>query len=361
MNALLFANNDFSASPQHKDHIRRRYEEQAAPVSLEATLKESDKELIFTLQHFVEMADNLLIVTSEKSTPLVSRILATLGETEMEEKEGRLIPANTDMYDQSSYLLSLGTCRIQVMETESERELPPLLLKESRALLSLNLFGMHPDDARILLDGAAKRHHVTLSSYPHIGGWSVLDVAAKSESAVSGFLEETALLFQGKVCAGSSIARHLVERLSEMGKTFTCAESCTGGRIASLITAVSGSSAVFDGSMVTYANRVKHDWIGVNETSLIAYGAVSSAVVEEMAAGILDYSGADYAVAVSGIAGPGGGTAEKPVGTVYIAAACRKKGVRSERLSLHGDRAHIQISASFQALRLLFETFPELI
>ncbi len=361
MNALLTVHDTLDASPFLRSYLTRHYESAIGRIDLEMRLGEQNKELIFTLHHLSEMARNLLIVTTPRTLAVIGKILATLSESDMQTRNDLLMPASAEMYDTHGYLMRLGDCHIQVVRYETEGELPPVHLKDSRAVLSLNLFGMAPEDADILLTGAAKRHRVRLSSHPHIGGWSVMEVSATQESDIRGFLEETALLFAGKVWAGDSIARHLVERLNELGRTFTCAESCTGGRIASLITDISGSSAVFDGSMITYANRVKHDWIGVNETSLIAYGAVSSAVVEEMAAGILDYSGADYAVAVSGIAGPGGGSVEKPVGTVYIACASRKKGVKSERLMLRGDRGHIQASASFHALRLLLETFPELI
>ena len=116
-----------------------------------------------------------------------------------------------------------------------------------------------------------------------------------------------------------NLASNLVKLLATNGKRITTAESCTGGLISSMITSVAGSSAVFEAGYVTYSNAVKSDLLGVTEQSLEANGAVSEAVVREMATGALQRSGADYAVAVSGIAGPDGGSDEKPVGTVWIA------------------------------------------
>jgi nicotinamide-nucleotide amidase len=110
-----------------------------------------------------------------------------------------------------------------------------------------------------------------------------------------------------------------VQLLRERGRKLTVAESCTGGQIAALITQVPGASQVFDAGFVTYSNAIKQRVLGVDETVLAQQGAVSEAVVLQMAAGALRCSGADYAIAVSGIAGPDGGTAEKPVGTVWIA------------------------------------------
>ncbi len=103
------------------------------------------------------------------------------------------------------------------------------------------------------------------------------------------------------------------------------AESCTGGKIASMITSIAGSSEYFAGGVVSYCNEVKHNVLGVSEADLSAFGAVSQPVVEQMARGAMRVLGCDCAVATSGIAGPGGGTPSKPVGTVWIAAAYKEK------------------------------------
>ncbi|MFY0254498.1 CinA family nicotinamide mononucleotide deamidase-related protein [Chitinophaga sp. 30R24] len=119
----------------------------------------------------------------------------------------------------------------------------------------------------------------------------------------------------------------LGELLLEKGKTVGTAESCTGGLIASWITAIPGSSAYFKGSVVTYANEMKMKLLGVQQDTLQREGAVSEAVVREMLAGALQQLNTDYGIAVSGIMGPSGGTPEKPVGTVWIAVGSREKVV----------------------------------
>ena len=111
----------------------------------------------------------------------------------------------------------------------------------------------------------------------------------------------------------------VVELLSTSDRRVATAESCTGGMIAALLTAVPGASRVFEAGIVAYSNRMKHLLLGVDEATLDRHGAVSEAVVREMVSGVLARSGADLAVAVSGIAGPAGGSVEKPVGTVWIA------------------------------------------
>lgn len=110
----------------------------------------------------------------------------------------------------------------------------------------------------------------------------------------------------------------IILKLTEQKQTISFAESCTGGRIASAFTAISGASAVLEGSCVTYSNSIKHDWLGVEKEILENFGAVSSQCVSQMLKGMQKLSDADYVLASSGIAGPTGGTDLKPVGTVYI-------------------------------------------
>ncbi len=144
----------------------------------------------------------------------------------------------------------------------------------------------------------------------------------------------------------------IINTLKERKETVTFAESCTGGRIAVAFTAISGASAVLMGSCVTYANEIKSQWLGVKEQTLIDHGAVSKECVEEMLSGILKMASADHAIAVSGIAGPSGGTAEKPVGTVYIGI----KNSKTTIVKLHlfsGDREAVQEQAKETAIALL--------
>lgn len=154
--------------------------------------------------------------------------------------------------------------------------------------------------------------------------------------------------------AGESLEVRLGQLLSRKGLTMGTAESCTGGKIASLMTSVAGSSAYFVGGVVSYTNEVKHQVLGVSSEALDRYGAVSQAVVEQMAQGATRVLGCDCAVATSGIAGPGGGTPTKPVGTVWI-AACRGEHVRSACFHFEGDRLGNIRSSAEAALSMLLE------
>ena len=147
-------------------------------------------------------------------------------------------------------------------------------------------------------------------------------------------------------------AEHLVAMLKATGMTCATAESCTGGGIGSAITGVPGSSEVYLGGVVSYSNQVKHEVLGVSSASLETFGAVSPQVAEEMALGARRLTRADIAVSVTGIAGPGGGSAEKPVGLVWFGLATAD-GVRSEKKLFMGDRASVRAQAVTHALGML--------
>lgn len=133
------------------------------------------------------------------------------------------------------------------------------------------------------------------------------------------------------------IAEKLVNILREKGMHIATAESCTGGMVSAAITSVAGSSEVFDGGIVSYANEVKHRILSVSEETLSSVGAVSEECAREMAEGVRRLMKADIGISLTGIAGPGGGTREKPVGTVYLGVSDSME-TYAVRLSLSGDR-----------------------
>jgi nicotinamide-nucleotide amidase len=137
--------------------------------------------------------------------------------------------------------------------------------------------------------------------------------------------------------------------------TITTAESCTGGLIASEITKISGSSDIFRGSVVTYCNDIKEQELGVKKQTMIDKGAVSIETVSEMLDGVIKKFDATFAIAVSGVAGPGGGTAEKPVGTVVVGVQnnCNWKDIQMYHLS--GNREEVQAQAMRLSLDLIYK------
>jgi nicotinamide-nucleotide amidase len=147
------------------------------------------------------------------------------------------------------------------------------------------------------------------------------------------------------------LAEQVVERLAERSLLLSTAESCTGGWVSKLITDITGSSAVLDRGFVTYSNQAKQDMLGVPAETLKVFGAVSEETARAMVLGALEHSRADEALAITGIAGPGGGTDTKPVGTVFIAWGGQLADPQVGRLQFEGNREAVRRQAVECALQ----------
>jgi nicotinamide-nucleotide amidase len=218
--------------------------------------------------------------------------------------------------------------------SESDAQLAAQRVLDGRAGIGLTVLASPGDVHVVLLDEGAG--------------------ALAIDAALTGICEE--LADRCYSIGGESLAEVVVTKAREAGITLAVAESCTGGLVGASLTSVPGSSSVFLGGAIAYADEIKSALLGVETSTLATHGAVSADVAEEMALGAIDRTGAQLAVAITGIAGPGGGTTEKPVGLVWFGVA-RRDGVgtrvRSEYRNLHGDRNGIRTRATVTALDLL--------
>lgn len=244
---------------------------------------------------------------------------------------------------------------------------PYLAARSGRVIVSknLHLIGIGESAAESILRPLIdKCENPTLAPYAKDGEVRFrITALAESESEGTSMCDSLAEKVRasevGKYVYGTdvgSMENAVVMALAADGETVATAESCTGGLIAKRLTDLAGVSAVFLGGAVTYANEAKIKMIGVSRESLEAYGAVSEQVAAEMARGVREALGSDFGISTTGIAGPGGGTPEKPVGTVYIAVDS-PYGCRVKRLSLSPmrDREYIRTVAATNALSLILE------
>ena len=148
------------------------------------------------------------------------------------------------------------------------------------------------------------------------------------------------------------LVQQLAAKLTEKGWMLATAESCTGGMIAAACTDLAGSSQWFERGFVTYSNEAKTDMLGVPASLIAQHGAVSEEVARAMAQGAVRHSRAQASIAVTGVAGPGGGSAEKPVGTVWVGCQVQERTL-TQCLHLDGDRAHVRLATVTQALTML--------
>ena len=158
----------------------------------------------------------------------------------------------------------------------------------------------------------------------------------------------------------SKLAEQVGAALKSRGLMLATAESCTGGWVGEVVTSVAGSSHWYDRGFITYTNESKQEMLGVSANTLAEYGAVSEQTVREMAAGALKHSRAHITLAISGIAGPGGGSPDKPVGTVCFAWGGRRHPVRSVTLHFQGDRTGVRRQAVLMAIQGLLQDLESL-
>ena len=283
--------------------------------------------------------EDTLIVTNSKTYPLVTRIISTLTNQTPIIKENQLIPENA-IYSKNSFLVKIKNYEINVILLENE--IPEIFII-TPFFEKINIFNLDLDSAQIFLEPIFSARKINYTIIENEGGFLEIYTEPLNEKIKKEILQAIPFIVFG------NIFEHIIKNLPPQKITF--AESCTGGLLASTLTKYSGSSECFEGSVVTYANRIKHEWLGVENITLERYGAVSEQTVKEMLVGALEISKADYAIAVSGIAGPTGGTPTKPVGTVYIGVA-NKKELKIELHHFKGDRNYIQYQAMMNGIRM---------
>ncbi|MBQ8249846.1 MAG: competence/damage-inducible protein A [Clostridia bacterium] len=263
--------------------------------------------------------------------------------------------------------------KIIIMLPGPPRELEPMFdevvvpyLKKfsERVLLSktVNIFGMGESKVEtVLKDIMLNSKNPTLAPYAKDGevllrvtasGENEPECSAMCDEMIAKIRETEVGDYIYGIDAGSLEAA-LVNELLKQGKTIAAAESCTGGYVAKRITNVSGSSSVIDGSIVTYANRIKEKFVGVSHETLERHGAVSPDTALQMARGVRELFGADVGISTTGVAGPTGGTPEKPVGRVYVAVSCdNHEEVRELTLGERATREYIRFVSASHALDL---------
>lgn len=153
----------------------------------------------------------------------------------------------------------------------------------------------------------------------------------------------------------AALAGDVIQRCKMAGLRLAVAESCTGGLVSACLTDIPGASAVFERAFITYSNDAKHEMLGVSAAVLGQRGAVSEEVARAMAEGVLARAPVELAAAITGVAGPGGGTREKPVGLVHIAAARRGLPTRHEMHVFTGERARVRAASAQAALKMLLD------
>jgi len=302
----------------------------------------------FELEHIIKKHSKILFVANEKLYSTVSKVIATLNNDTLELKDGYLIPTKTILYEKNSFLIQHENRLINVVKVTDY--IPHILFNQDT--YTLHIFNYDVSSVEIFIKPIFESFKIDYVVYENEGGWCEVKFEKFSDTLfnqLKGFIPNLLL--------SNNIFEYIKEELEKRQEKITFAESCTGGLLASYMTKISGSSEIFDGSVITYSNKIKSEWLGVDERALGKFGAVSEETVQQMLLGVLEISNSDYAIAVSGIAGPSGGSEAKPVGTVYIGVGNKEGKFAIEMLHLNGNREEIQYQTMMHSIRLFIKFF----
>lgn len=349
---LLFVGFTFQNNTILREYILRQIKKKISSVHSMTFFKSNDNSLFLHLERELSTKNRLVIITTKTSFSVVGKLLCTITADNLILKENMLIPSLCTIFEDRSYLLAHKESLVNVLQIDEDQQFPTLLVEDETSHAIIHLFDENRQSAAVLLEPLAQTNEVDIEISTLIEGWLQIDVQGRKYGNVSQFITASKHLLKSQIITASNIVAYIIEKLNQQNKKITFAESCTGGLLAYTFTKESGTSAAYDGSLVTYSNKIKENWLAVDNQTLQDYGAVSANVVEQMSEGALSVSYADYAVSISGVAGPTGGTKDKPVGTVFISARSKTYQI-VEKLCLNGDRNYIQQKSVLHAIKML--------
>nr|WP_321313484.1 CinA family protein [uncultured Campylobacter sp.] len=353
---LIIVGEEIHINEPFMDYILKRFKEHFTHTPLISYIGNSDKELPFKIENLAKNYDYLTIIANESNFYTISKILCTLSSDSLELKNDTLMPSRTELFVENSFVAEILEAKINLLKACPNKALPVFLLENTTRTENFMLNAVNKDDALSLLASLADSFNVNIFTSQILPELVLVRATNQKFGQIDEFLASVNERLKKHFIKGDNIAEFIVSSLKAKGLNLSFAESCTAGLVAAKLGSIAGASEVFSGSLVTYSNHIKNVWLGVDEAVLETKGAVSSQCVEQMAKGALNMSGADFAIAISGIAGPGGGSREKPVGLVYIAVA-NDEHCEVRECHFSGDRDYIREQSALRAYSLLLESF----
>ncbi len=349
-NIVVIVDSSFRYNQLYMRYSMRKIHSQIGVIDSIIYLNKED-DLFSHIKEIISHYLNIVIITKE-SFNLLCKIISTLTKDTLVAHEDVLIPSKFSKYERGSCLISNNETNINILQIDEFAKIPNILISSIKK--SIEFYLIDADNEK--LENIIKIYGVKVVKSLIINGVVFVKVYDLKNDKLEEFISDIKLAFVEKVLFGNELSKIIVDKLITSNESITCSESCSGGLLASELVKHSGVSSIFRGSVVTYANEIKSLLVGVLPQTLEKHGAVSKEVVLEMLNGSISLMDSDFALAISGIAGPTGGTTEKPVGTVIVGAKSKKGETIIKKLHLFGDRRYIQEQAVLWALKLLVLT-----
>jgi len=349
---LLFIGNKFIYNKSLQEYIIRKIEQKTDFINSITYYKENDNSLFLYLEQELNSNDKIIIITTKQNFSTIGKLISTVTSDNQILKDNMLIPSNCSVFEEGSYLLEYKDSLTNVLHIDEMQKLPEILIDNNKSKAVIHVFDEDKESAIALLTPIAQTYDVRIDVLTIIEGWLNINITSKKYGNLSKFINSAKQLLANKLIATTNIIVYIIEKLHSNNKKITFAESCTGGLLSYYFTKENGASKVLNGSLITYSNELKENWLAVEHDTLEKYGAVSDDVVKQMSDGAINVSNADYAISVSGIAGDTGGTDTKPVGTVHISVRS-DLGHEELHLNLNGDRNYVQQQSALYGVKTL--------
>ena len=349
---LIFIGNKFVYNSSLRDYVLRKIEQKTDFIDSVTYLKEGDNSMFLYLEEELNSYDNIIVITTKQNFSTIGKLICTATSDNQILQDGMLLPQKCTVFTDRSYLLEYKNSITNVLQIDEAQEMPEILLENQNSKATIHVFEESRETIIAILSPIAQTNEVSINVVQEVEGWIQVNISSNKYGEISNFIHSAKQLLPNQLIAASDIMQHIIETLSKAQKKISFAESCSGGLLSYYFTKNNGASKILDGSLVTYSNALKENWLAVDHKALQENGAVSFEVVREMSEGALSVSGSDYSLSISGIAGDTGGTQDKPVGTVYIGARSKDFN-KEERLHFSGDRNYVQHQSVLYAIKML--------
>jgi nicotinamide-nucleotide amidase len=355
LNCIILVGNQLICNSILKEYILTA----TTNIDAEAILKISNHIEIDNVLDFCKTRyNNIYIFVDKNHFTYISKIVSSKIDDQLIYIDGILVPSKSQQITKDGFTLKIENNNISILQIDSNigfKNKIPILDNNRQEYKTFQVLNNNKANIIPLIAPLVDVYNISYEIIDIIDSWCQIKIKITKTSEYIKFWHSLKELLDNQLIETDNLLKTITLRLKQSNQTIAFAESCTGGLLASMLTDISGSSDVFNGSIVSYSNGLKVNWLNVNKKNIVNYGAVSSEVVSDMLTGIISASKSDISIAISGIAGPNGGTKSKPVGTVVI--GCMYKGDQNiVTKHFNGDRTYIKYQSVYFAISLIYQT-----
>lgn len=353
---LLIIGAELSLNKNYLDYISKHYEDNFGEVNERICLDKATKELPFLFETWISEYDYITIFTNSELYAINAKMIATLNKDSLVFQNDILVPSKTLNSSQNSFLAQISRCKINLLKISLDERLPELLSKPKINFAFFCLRDIDEDSAIILLDTLAKSYKIEILSTSLLSNLVLIKALSTQFSRLESFLQAVDNLFRQKLILAKNPLEFIASKLMQRELKISFAESCTAGLCAAELAKFNGISSIFEGSIISYSKRLKHEWLGISD--LVLQNEYSDKCVYFMLKGVFKTSACDFALAISGVAGDEDDRGVK-AGTIFIGAMYKDGSFLQEQLHIKGERNFVRHQAVLASFMLMLKLKPE--